>query len=372
MMRITDLRPILLSVPLARPVQTAFGTMTHRHAILVEVVTDEGLVGLGESWSNFPAWAPAERLATLTQGVRPLIVGQALDDPARVTQNLIARLEPVGRQWGARGPIFQAISAVDIALWDVHGKALGKPVRALLADATADHVPVYASGLGPANVVKTARVYWEAGVRTMKLKVGFGAATDRANLAALCDAYPGAALAVDANQAWTYEQARDMAPLLREFGCRWMEEPVLAEELDALRRLRADLPCLIAGGENYYGTREFGRVLAAGALGLAQPDVCKTGGITELAAICRAAHAAGIPYAPHYLGGAVGLIASLHVFASLPGGLIMELDANPNPLREDLLTTPPLVHNGMLAVPDGPGLGIALNPDTVARYQVVV
>jgi L-alanine-DL-glutamate epimerase-like enolase superfamily enzyme len=371
-MRITDLRPILLSVPLARPVRTAFGTMTHRHAILVEVVTDEGLIGLGESWSNFPAWAPVERLATLAQGVKPLLIGQELDDPARVTRDLIARLEPVGRQWGARGPIFQAISAVDIALWDLHGKALGQPVRALLADDAADQVPVYASGLGPADVVATARASWEAGVRTLKLKVGFGAATDRANLAALRAAYPGAALAVDANQAWTYEQARDMAPLLRAFACRWMEEPVPAEEVDALRRLRDDLPCPVAGGENYYGAREFGRVLAAGALGLAQPDVCKTGGITELVAICRAAHAAGIPYAPHYLGGAVGLTASLHVLAALPGGLIMELDANPNPLREELLTTPPAPRDGMLAVPDGPGLGITLNPDTVARYRAVV
>src|SRR5438034_7351654 len=100
-MRVADLRPLLLSVPLARPVRTAFGAMTLRHAILVEVLTDDGLVGLGESWSNFPSWAPAERLATLEQGVKPLLVGQEADDVPAVTGRLLDRLEPVGRQWGA-------------------------------------------------------------------------------------------------------------------------------------------------------------------------------------------------------------------------------------------------------------------------------
>src|SRR6266540_2019907 len=160
-MRAVDLRPLLLSVPLDQPVRTAFGAMTHRHAILVEVLTDEGLVGLGESWSNFPAWAPAERLATVEKGVKPLLVGQEIDDVPAVTRRLLAQLEPVGRQWGARGPIYQAVSAVDIALWDLKGQALDKPIAALLADAPQETVPVYASGLGPADMVAMARPYWE-------------------------------------------------------------------------------------------------------------------------------------------------------------------------------------------------------------------
>ncbi|HET8630579.1 MAG TPA: mandelate racemase/muconate lactonizing enzyme family protein [Thermomicrobiales bacterium] len=368
-MRVVDLRPLVLSVPLARPVRAAFGTMTHRHAILVEVVTDEGLVGLGESWSNFPAWAPAERLATLEQGVKPLLVGQDPADPPAVTRHLLDRLEPIGRQWGARGPIHQAVSAVDIALWDIKGQREGKPICALLADQPLRRVPVYASGLGPTDAAEMARPYWEAGVRALKLKVGFGRETDRANLAQLRAAYPDAAIAVDANQKWDEAEALAMAPLLAKYACRWMEEPVPASELDALRRLRAALPCPVAGGENYYGAREFARVLDAGALGLVQPDVCKTGGISEMVAICRAATAAGLPYAPHYLGGAVGVIASLHVFAAVPGGLIMELDANPNPLREALLEASLAPVDGMLPVPDRPGLGVALNQETVERYR---
>jgi L-alanine-DL-glutamate epimerase-like enolase superfamily enzyme len=103
-MRVVDLRPLLLSMPLARPVRTAFEAMAHRHAILVEVTTDDGLVGLGESWSNFSAWAPAERLATLEQGVRPLLVGHAVDDVPAVIRRLLAQLEPLGRQRPAGGP----------------------------------------------------------------------------------------------------------------------------------------------------------------------------------------------------------------------------------------------------------------------------
>src|SRR5204863_3499381 len=116
-------------------------------------------------------------------------------------------------------------SAVDIALWDLKGQALGKSIAALLADAPQETVPVYASGLGPADVVAMARPYWEAGVRTLKLKVGFGDEVDRANLAALRAAYPDAALAVDANQAWDEAQALAFAPLLEEYACRWLEEP---------------------------------------------------------------------------------------------------------------------------------------------------
>lgn len=370
-MRVTGLRVIVLSAPLERPVRTSFGAMASRNSILVEVETDEGLTGIGESWCNFPSWAPVERRATLEQGIAPLLLGRDCGDPAAVTAALLRSLDRLALQWGARGPIYQAVSAVDIALWDILGQREGQPIYRLLGSGDAvDALPVYASGLGPDEVVEMAAPLWRRGVRTLKLKVGFGLERDRANLEALRAAYPGAGIAVDANQAWEYDDAVAFAPLLEEFGCRWMEEPVAADRLEALGRLQRELPCPVAGGENYYGPAEFDHVLRAGALGLAQPDVGKTGGISQAAAICRHAVDLGVPYAPHFLGSAVGLVASLHLLAAIPGGTLMEFDANPNPLREALLNAPLEIVDGSVALPQGPGLGIRLDPAVVARYAV--
>ena len=166
-MRVTDLRVIVLAVPLEQPVRTSFGSMASRNGVLVEVETEDGLVGLGESWCNFPAWGPVERRATLEQGVRPLLLGQDASDPAAVTTDLLRRLNRLALQTGARGPIYQAVSAVDIALWDLKGQHEGQPIYQLLgAGETVESLPVYASGLGPDDPAALAAPLWHLGVRT--------------------------------------------------------------------------------------------------------------------------------------------------------------------------------------------------------------
>lgn len=362
------MRCLYVAAPIAQPVRTSFGQMNERPMILVILEDEDGRTGIGESWANFPAWLPQERLATLREGLRPLVLGETITSVPLFTAQTLQSLLPLARQWGAPGPIYQAISAIDIALWDLKGKEQQQPVSLLLGGDETPRVPVYASGLGPRDPVGTAQHLYEAGVRLLKLKIGFGQERDRANLEALRASYPDATLAVDANRAWDLATAVSYNGLLDEYECAWLEEPLAEDDIAALRHLGEELVCPVAAGENMYGLKSFEEAFNAKALGLAQPDVTKVGGISEAFNVMKHASKAGIPFAPHFLGGAVGHVATLHCFAAAPGGRVVELDANPNPLLSDLLRELPEVSDGQVSVPTEAGLGVSLDWDVVDRY----
>jgi L-alanine-DL-glutamate epimerase-like enolase superfamily enzyme len=372
-MKITAVEPVVVKADLTEPVRISFGQIEHRHAILVRIDTDVGLSGWGESWSNFPAWSPYERVHTIREGIAPTLLGE---DPRQVLwlhESMKHKTDKLARQWGAIGPISQAISGVDIALWDLLGKETGLPLYKLWGGATRLRVPVYASGLGPGNPQPLVEPLLKRGVSAFKLKIGFSEKTDRRNLARLRqqigrDAY----LLTDANQAWSLRTALEMTPLLEAFDTHWLEEPLPADRLADLARLRRSVPFWIAAGENVYGREGFRHLLDQKAVDIIQPDICKTGGLTEARLICSSAAARGIPYAPHYFGSVVGLVASLHLFAATPGGWMMELDANPNPLREELGGEALEVEAGCLKVPSGPGLGFVPDPLILDRYRVPI
>ncbi len=372
-MKITGVEPVVLGFELTEPVRVSFGEMVHRYAILVRIDTDAGISGWGESWSNFPAWSPRERVYTIREGIAPHLLGE---DPRQVGwlhDKLGRRLAGVARQWGAVGPISQAISGVDIALWDLLGKETGLPLHKLWGGATDLEVPVYGSGLGPGAVRPLVTPLLRSGVTAFKLKVGFGEEADQRNLMEVREQIgPDGILLTDANQAWDLTTALQMAAMLAEVDVYWLEEPIPTDQLAEMARLRAQVPFRIAGGENVYGCEGFRRLLDAGAVDIIQPDICKTGGLTETRTICSMAAARGVPYAPHYFGSAIGLIASLHLFAATPGGWMMELDANPNPLREELGGDAVAPKNGCLPVPTGPGLGLVPDQRTIERYQLQI
>lgn len=370
-MKITAVQPVVLRVPISSPVRTSFGTMTERYAILVRIDTDAGISGWGESWGNFPAWSPRERVYTIREGLAPLLLGENPCQVVWLHEKLQDGMATLARQWGAPGPVSQAISAVDIALWDILGKELGQPIYKLWGGATDVNVPVYASGLGPDDPAGLVEPLLENGVSALKLKVGFGMKTDRENLVRMRERIgDGAILLTDANQAWDLSTALQMASTLAKFGVYWLEEPLPADRFAEMAQLREQVPFRIAAGENVYGRTGFRSLLDAGAVDVIQPDICKTGGLTEARAIVAMAAAWNIPYAPHYLGSAVGLVASLHLFAATPAGWMMELDANPNPLREELGGEAVQVHAGCLAVPEAPGIGLVPDSAVLEQYRV--
>ncbi|TDE09876.1 mandelate racemase/muconate lactonizing enzyme family protein [Jiangella asiatica] len=368
---IERLRVTILSAPITGAVAMAFGQLTDRRVCLVEVEAG-GVTGLGESWINYPSWAHAERLSTYRDGVAPLILGADATDPATVQRHLAARLLPIGRQAGAAGPIWQAISGVDIALWDLAGKIAGEPVHRLLGGtATAARVPAYASGIGPTDVEALCDAALAGGYLAVKTKLGFGTARDERTLS-VTRARVGdeVELFADANQAWDVATAIEAMPMLAAHGVRWIEEPLSGDRVDDLQKLAADSALPLATGENIYGLAAFEACMDSSAVALIQPDLAKSGGFTVGRAVAEYAAGSGLRVAPHCYSSAVGVAASAHLAAAYDHVDWVEADVRPNPLRTDLLTAPLGWAGGALDVSDAPGLGIELDSDAVARYRI--
>lgn len=355
--------------PLERPVVTSFGAMRDRPMLIVRAEDGDGAVGFGEVWCNFPAVGAEHRARLVETVLAPLCVGQALDDPSQVYARLTAATAVVALQSGEPGPFAQAIAGVDIALWDLAARRAGVPLWKRLGGTSA-RIRVYASGLGPdAPEVAAARCL-AAGHRAFKLKVGFGRERDLANLAAMRAAVGDSDLMADANQAWTPAEGAAHAAAMAPFGLRWLEEPLRCDrawpEWQALAR---SAPMPLAAGENIAGDAAFDAALASRALGVVQPDLGKWGGFSAVAGVARRALAAGVRFCPHWLGGGVGLLASAHLLAAVGGDGLLEVDANPNPLREATCGALASIADGGADLGDAPGLGAMPDLRALARYR---
>lgn len=366
---ILDVRLRTLTAPLEKPVAMACGVMERRTMALVEVESTDGLVGVGESWVNHPSWAGAERRATLVEGIAPLLLGEDATKITSLHTKILQRLSGAARQWGGMGPLMQALSGVDIALWDLLGKALDCPVATLVGGTVREDIPVYASGIGPEDVEPTTARCAAEGFTAVKLRVGFGCELDRANLAVARKVLGNdIAIMVDANQAWTLPQALRMASMLHEHGVSWVEEPVAGGELTDLEEFGRRTGLRVAAGENVYGCRGFLSYLSSREDITLQPDVSKAGGLSETLPVCHMAQASGKAVAPHFYGGAVALAATLQLAAACPAVSCVEFDVRPNLLRDSIVAASPVVTAGLLRLPSGPGLGVMLDPSALGAF----
>jgi len=350
-------------------VAMSFAPMTHRTMAVVEVELADGSRGLGETWVNYPAWAWHERRATVHEGLSPLLVGRTFATTAQAHDHLMAALSPLGRQWGAPGPVHQAVSGVDTALWDLAARSTGVPLGQLLAPgATRGELPVYASGLGPGEVHQTARACLVRGHRAVKLKVGFDPQTDLSNLRAAREALgDDVQLFVDANQGWTFEEAVEMAPAVRDAGVAWWEEPLRGDDPRQLAELRQHTGIPVATGENLYSADAFAALVDLGAADVLQPDLSKVGGPTAYLRIVQRAAGSGVAINPHLYNGAVATAATVQVAAAVPATTLVEWDVRDNPLRapiDHLLTD-----HGTVTVPDHPGLGVEIDLAGLAEHE---
>ncbi len=369
---IGSVRALLYRCPVETPVVTSFGVMRERPMVLVRVEDREGAVGWGEVWCNYPPGGAEHRARLIASLFAGLLEGRAFAAPSDATAALTEATAVMALQSGEPGPFAQCIAAIDIALWDLAARRAGRPLWRMLGGTSAE-IPVYASGLNPDAPERLAARRRDEGYRAFKLKVGFTAARDDANLAALRAALgDDAVLMVDANQAWTPEQARAAAPALARHGVAWLEEPLRADrpwpEWQALRRA-AGVP--LAAGENVAGAANFDAAIACGALSVVQPDVGKWGGVSGVLPVARRILAAGLSYCPHWLGGGIGLLASAQVLAAAGGPGALEVDANPNPLRELTCGSLAEVQDGRVVLAEVPGLGPAPDMAALRQYQVL-
>ncbi|WFU69854.1 mandelate racemase/muconate lactonizing enzyme family protein [Bradyrhizobium sp. CB2312] len=355
--------------PLATPVVTSFGKMLNRPAVFVRAVDQDGVEGWGEAWSNFPAPGAEHRARLINEVLAPGLVGRKFDGPAEIFEILTKGTEVLALQCGEPGPFAQAISGIDLALWDLFARRRNLPLWRLLGGQSST-IKVYASGINPGGAAQTAEAALERGHRALKLKIGFGAETDLANLAALRALIGTGMLATDANQGWSVAQALEMLPRLAAFDLRWLEEPIRADRpREEWRRLRIAAKMPIAAGENISRVEDFDEVLAEDVLGVVQPDIAKWGGLSACAGLARDVLKSGKTFCPHYLGGGIGLLASAHLLAGIGGDGWLEVDINDNPLRDLFCSAVADVTDGTVSLGEEPGLGLAPDLASIARHR---
>jgi L-alanine-DL-glutamate epimerase-like enolase superfamily enzyme len=361
-LRISKLETLLFRAPVAEPLRTSFGVLTSRPALLVRAEDADGAVGWGEIWCVFPPGGAEHRAALVASMLAPIVTGEDWPGPADAYAAMTRRTHIVMLQGGEPGPLAQAIAGVDIALWDLATRRAGKPLWRHVAgdDVRSDGtMPVYASGINPdaPEVIATAKQ--AEGYTAFKLKVGFGAERDLANLRRLRQALGNdAQLMADVNQGWDLETALRLSPKLDAFGLTWLEEPLPCDRpADEWLTLANSSPVLLAAGENLRGADAFDTLIKSKTVPYIQPDMTKWGGFTGCLPVARRIIKAGLTFCPHYLGGAVGLMASAHLLAAAGGNGLLEADVNPNPLRERMLQEPPPIKGGRMVLTDAPGLG---------------
>jgi D-galactarolactone cycloisomerase len=337
---------------------------------LVTVHTDEGVTGVGSVYSHDGlVRAAIEVLA-------PLVIGEHALEPERVSEKLHQHTFWLGRG----GTLTHAISGIDIALWDILGKATGQPTGRLLGGRYRDRVRPYASVLmrEPEALADRLAGLAEQGFSAFKVGWGpFGRRSDRLDEQIVSRARevvgPDALLMVDAGASdgfWPhgYKWALRTATMLSAYAVEWFEEPLPADALEDYADLRRQAPVRIAGGEVLTRRQSFMPWLRARALDIVQPDVTKVGGLSEQRRIAHAAEDNGIAFVGHGWNTAVGLAADLQLASALPATELIEYKAGSPYVDELTIEGFALDADGMLAVPDRPGLGITLDPDAVARY----
>jgi D-galactarolactone cycloisomerase len=372
LVRVVRAEALVFRVPITNPVTTSFGVMRSRPAVVVRVEDTDGAVGWGEIWCNFPAVGAEHRARLFQSVVAPLLLERAWASPAEMFVTATRQLHVLALQTGEEGPIAQVIAGADVALWDLVARRAGQPLWRMLGGQP--DIEVYASGLNPDGPERLATRKREEGYRAFKLKVGFGRERDLANLRALrVTLGEQATLMVDANQAWGLEEALAAADAMAPFGPRWLEEPMPVDTPDATwARLSQASAIPLAGGENIRGTEGFVAAIGAGALQVIQPDIGKWGGFSGCLDVGRRTLAAGRMFCPHWLGGGVGQVASMHLKSAVGGEGFVEVDANDNPLREALGAPFPVVRNGNVTLGGAPGLGIEPDLTALAAYRVGV
>ncbi|WP_295501522.1 mandelate racemase/muconate lactonizing enzyme family protein [Limnohabitans sp. Rim8] len=381
-MKIIDIKIHVLKSPLAEPFAFSQGWVRQRSATLVEVLTEEGITGWGEAFAQ--GLEPPEIAAAAVQyALKPLILGaNALD-----TEVLWHKMYHATRDFGRKGSVIAAISAVDIALWDIAGKTHHVPIHVLLGGAFRHRVQPYATGFYRVNgqgesarLADEAIRHLDAGFTAMKVKLGYGVEDDIQCMKAIAEAVEGRGitLMVDTNHAYGRAQALRLGRALDGYNLRWYEEPVVPEDLHGYAEMRNKLTMPIAGGENEHTLFGYRDLFAANAVDIAQPDLCSCGGISAARHIVTLAQAHGVAVNPHVWGSAVAQAASLQLIAALPVAHhslfaqepLLEYDCSSHPFRQHLITQPIQQSGGWVPIPEGPGLGIEIDRSIVERYRV--
>ena len=386
-MKIKTITSFALRVPLgAMTFYSSQAAFPERSSYLVRVETDTGIVGWGEGGQ----YGPSEPVASCVDNVlAPRLIGRDPTEPARLWEDMYV----FSRDFGQKGTYVEAISALDIAFWDIAGKAAGLPVWKMLGGRFRDRVTAYATGCyypedftdSPkvlAALEKESAGYADSGFELLKVKIGLLPLADDIDRLRVIRKTVGEriGLLVDANHAYTAASAVRMGRLMEPLDVRFFEEPVVPEDRNGYRKVRAESPIPIAGGECEFTRFGFRDLIAGGCVDVVQPDLAVCGGFTAFTQIQALASAYSIATVPHVWGSGIAVAAALHAVATIPpfphtanpipllNQPVIEFDRKHTPLRDDLLEEQFVLEAGSLRVPDEPGLGVSVREDIVAKY----
>jgi len=350
-------------------------------AALVEVETDEGLTGIGEACVHSEYGEAALATKTIVErGFKNILKGE---DPMNI-RRLWLKMYEYSEWYGRGGLAIYALSGVDVALWDLAGKALGQPVYRLLGGEFRDRIRVYASTLfnmdDPEGTADEGRQYANEGYTAVKFgwgitreqAFGMDMRKDEEMVRIIREKLgPHMQILVDVGRFvnWTAAHAIRMARILEKYGVYWMEEPLPPEDIDGYSALAQTVDIFIAAGESEYTLAGFKELMTRRAVDIVQPDVTKAGGLTEVRRVVDLAEAWNVMLVPHGFSSAVNVAANLHLVASMPRAFLLEYRKRASPLITELLKQPFTFDRGYLSIPKGPGLGIEIDYSIVDKYS---
>ena len=387
-MKITSIKSHVLRYELDRELGYSQQYYKYRTAHLVEIETDEGITGWGECFG--PGNIALANKFIVEKVIQPIIKGE---NPTN-KEYLWHKVYNLLRDSGQKGMPIQALSGIDIALWDILSKKANLPLYQLLGGKCNNKIPVYGYGMMLQNkpvdqlielFQKEAKEIKEKNFKAMKMKIGIGPKNDLKLVKAVRDAVgPEYKLMVDANHAYNLNDALYVGRGLDDMNIYWFEEPVAPEDLDGYRELRASLKVNISGGEAEFNRWGWRNLLESRGLDIAQPEVCALGGISEYLRVLALCHAHFTPVVNHVWGSAIAVATNLHLLAAmppLPGGLfpwepMLEYDTTHNRFMDDLLTESLEIknqvkaNNGTVSLPIGPGLGVTPKRDFLDSFKI--
>lgn len=366
-MKITAIKTYLLEKQLSSSMCISRGGFRIRNHIIVEVYTDEGITGLGEGIGN------AKYIKSLLDGQ---MSSMAIDEDPMNIEKIRHKLMDSQVYFERKGSALCAASAIEMACWDIKGKALGVPVYQLLGGLYQDKLECYASDLyweeNPADMGKYAENMVEKGFRTLKAHIGYESPkSDLARVAAIRDAVgDDVGLMIDLNAGYDTMDALSAFRLWQDMNLVWIEEPLSPNLVDAMADIRTKANVPIAAGENEFQVYGFKELFDKRAIDVAMPDIGRVGGIQETKNICALAQAYGVPVSPHNYSSGILLAATMHLMASTPNTKLLEMDGSRNAVYDELLISPLEVDDGYIQVPDDPGLGVQLPSEIIEKYAI--
>jgi len=366
-MKIAKVEGIALSAKIDKPFQISTTTFNEVRALVVKVTTDDGIVGIGESLVRE---SPRATKYLIEEMLAPKIIGDDPIDAAAIWWKMFSVMRTRGH---TKGVFLEAISGIDVAIWDIIGKSLNMPTYKVLNGFGRKELPAYASSVfigSIQNMIEQTEKFLNKGYKTIKIKLGMGTHKDVDAIKAIRE-YVGESirLMVDCNSIYDAGTAIELGRKLEKYDIYWMEEPVPPYDLEGYKLVRNNQPLRLASGEGEYAMYGFRDLLDTSSLSIVQPDLGRVGGYTEGMRVAALIYSKNLKIAPHTgMCSAVNIVASMHYAAAAPNLFMFEFMDLEHPLIEMFTTSIPRPENGVIKMSEKPGIGLELDMNKISKW----